>query len=262
MIIILLTPSLEVNMPDDQLLSEKIMPWKYQDILESDMLDSLDAKALPPEYKDMIYYDGMVEGDSLRLLNAVINSKTDYPAEFWPVMILWLRDEANHRDGFRAIYKALYTDMEQRDRVADNEKSDFSSLQEILHNPLSLLLALSIDELQTIIAYKNDLRKYQEIHERVRDFTARVIADEGWHLQKFLNLAARYCQDASNDNINSAWKSVMQAKGNPYKRTFAFDQGDRQGAKRIDNDSEELVKARVWTLLQKRLNRTMEYPTD
>lgn len=242
---------------DGRLLAEKQAPWRYDEVISQPALESLRDKEVPPEIQDMLYYDGMVEGDSLRLLNAIIKSQTKYPAEFWPVIMLWLRDEANHRDGYRAVYQALYCDQAERDAVADAEESDFTALEPVLGNPFALLLSLACDEMQTIYAYRNDLEKYQAIHPQVRAFTVRVIADEGWHLQKFLNLAAKYYKDKNDAEIVETIQWISAFKTEAYGRTFAFDQGDRPGAKHLDTKVLRAARLNVLELLMKRLGRTM-----
>lgn len=254
---ILHSPATFEQKKSERLLAEKLAPWRYNEVISQPTLESLRGKEIPPEIQDMLYYDGMVEGDSLRLLNAIIKSQTSYPAEFWPVIMLWLRDEANHRDGYRAVYQALYKDQAERDAVADAEESDFSALKPILENPFALLLSLACDEMQTIYAYRNDLEKYQAIHPEVRAFTVRVIADEGWHLQKFLNLAATYFRYKTDTEIIETMQWISNFKTESYGRTFAFDQGDRPGAKHLEASALRAARLNVLGLLLKRLGRVL-----
>lgn len=236
-----------------RLIAEKIAPWCYDEVLSPHALAALRSpEALPAEYKDMLWYDGKVEADSMRFFNEVSRSSLAVPDEFWPVLLLWLRDESNHSAGFRAVYDSVYGPDPERRMKDDSEVADFLPLGEIMRDPFALLIALAYDEFLTIHGYRKHMQRYKEIGEASAHFVRRVIADEGWHLQKFLRLAVRHYPHRSND-IDAVLALTQKADDTPYANTFIFDRGEAAGAKQVQEQARLQARTSVRTLFLRML---------
>ncbi len=158
---------------------------------------------------------------------------------------MWLRDEINHRDGFREIYRSIYGRDAKQEDIESKQKHDFAPLDRIMCDPFALLVSLMYDESATIIGYHKDLPQYRVIGESIERFVRRVNADEGWHFQKFLNLAALHYPDRVNDLDYILDTVITEADKIPYAGTFIFDRGESGGAKRFEETERRQVKTMI-----------------
>ncbi|MCA9820458.1 MAG: hypothetical protein KC440_06885 [Nitrosarchaeum sp.] len=208
------------------LVARKVRPWEYDEILNNNTLKSINLpsslKFNIPKIQKILGYDKLTEGDSLRFFNFISQSDIEISSEFWPVLLLWLRDEINHHNGFETVYFHLFGYDPELEEAIDSEESNFQQFDSIVQDPFKLLVALSYDEAATINGYKHDFPVYESIGKPMVEFIQRVSADEGWHFLKFARLAAEHSHGRINE-IDSILDEVTKADGRKYRRTFFLD---------------------------------------
>lgn len=235
-----------LNLGANGVIAKKRAPWDYSEILRSGCFAKpAQDQAVP--LKRILTYDHMTEGDSIRLFNYLVRHDPGMPAEFWPVMILWLKDEMNHFKGFHfATEQTLGIDAEEEKRMAV-EESDFHQFDSILSDPFWTLIALSYDEASTIAGYHHDLHYYSTLGPSMVSFVKRVSGDEGWHFSKFLALAIKYF-DHRFDEVPHILQEASRLDGKPYRRTFFLDHDPR-----VESQFTEALKNRSSSIVLKTL---------
>lgn len=209
-----------------EIVAKKTGFWSYKDILSPEALASVQLPspevAIKEHIQEILAYDKVTEGDSLRFFNYLASTSVDMPKEFWPVMVLWLCDEMNHHAGFKTAYHKLFGVTPVMEAALAVEESDFGQFDSIMKEPFKLLVALTYDEASTINGYKHDLAVYKKIGQPFTNFLRKVNADESWHFSKFANLAAKYFPERIAE-VPKILEEVKSLDGRPYKRTFLFD---------------------------------------
>lgn len=206
-------------------IARKIAPWVYTDVLNLAEIDTDEVQRRCENFqatlKRILSYDKMTEGDSLRLFNYLASCPQQYPTEFWPVILLWLRDETNHYAGFKATYERIFgVDTEQG--ALDSEPSDFAQFDEVFQDPFAVLLSLAYDEVSTVAGYNHDMPYYKSLGPNMEHFIRKVCTDEGWHFSKFVDLAVRHYSDRMDD-APALLEKAAHLDGRKYKRTFLLD---------------------------------------
>ncbi len=209
------------------ILARKVRPWQYdRAMLDAHGMTQLQLPTDDPsscrQLRRILAYDKLTEGDALRFFNHLVENPVKMPPEFWPVFFLWLRDELNHYQGFRAVYDHLFGLDPEQEQLLDEQESDFNHYASILSDPFKLLVSLSYDEAATIAGYRNDFIYYDRAGAPLRDYVRRVTADEGWHFAKFVAMAAKYYPERM-DELEDILDEALALEDGGYKRTFFLD---------------------------------------
>jgi hypothetical protein len=200
-------------------------PWRYTEHLTASALSRLgDRPNVDGErLRHVLAYDAMTEGDALRLFDHVASTIPEAPDSLWPALLLWLRDELNHAQGFAACLESLFGC-----RAASNaeDESNFTQFGQLTSDPFYLLLALAYDEIATVQGYLKDLPLYLSLGPPMERFIRRVIADEGAHFRSFVDLLVT-AFPAHLGEAADILDRVVGMDGRKYQRTFVLDHDPR-----------------------------------
>ncbi|CRM62887.1 MULTISPECIES: ferritin-like domain-containing protein [Pseudomonas] len=136
-----------------------------------------------------IFFDSIItEYDARRLYWCIEAKNPELMTKLEDTLNPWLKDEIDHAYGFSLIYSA-YTGL-PLDEIAlsvETRKSDFSSLDSFISDPLKLLILLAYDEIITTHVYHRSIKKYDHFNSpQLSTWIRKAKKDESKHFFLFI----------------------------------------------------------------------------
>lgn len=163
----------------------------------------------------------------------------------------WARDEAKHMDGFRRTLKAGFGWNDERIAELNGRRSNFEPLAHLFRDEFAILCLSAYDELATVRAYLGNMHRYRLLGPSFLRFLRSVIADEGWHYSRFLELIRKRHAHRLNESAAMV-AEIRAAEGTPYASTFVLDHDDDVWSDAIFDEAEQVLlralnRARRWS---------------
>ncbi len=152
----------------------------------------------------------------------------------------WARDEAKHMDGFRRTLKAGFGWSEQRMAELNGRRSNFEPLAHLFRDEFAILCLSAYDELATVRAYLGNMHHYRKLGPAFLRFLRSVIADEGWHYSRFLDVIRKQHAHRLGE-ARSMVQEIRSAEGTPYASTFVLDHDDDVWSDAIFDEAEQVL---------------------
>lgn len=196
--------------------------WSSEDILA-------DVQALTPPlerdaYRAILWNDLCSEFDAELMWRHLNSLPIAFSPEFFEVIELWRRDEANHCRGFLRLYQLIYGEDGEDLLVRLHARApDFEPLAPFFTDEVTVCALFAFDEIATSRSYADDFKFYDAFGvPALGKWIRHVARDEGIHFGNFVRLIQRHPRAKDIVEIAEAIL-VHDRKQERYCATFVLD---------------------------------------
>ncbi|MEM9216211.1 MAG: hypothetical protein AAGD25_17925 [Cyanobacteria bacterium P01_F01_bin.150] len=166
------------------------------------------------------------EGDSQVLYDYIQSRRGEMSDTFLRMIDLWLADELKHYQSLRRVYHCIagisFAEMNQ---CFSQRTHDFSPIQMILKDELTILLSLMFDEIGSVYSYRRDLKEYySHFGPEIRKIGQQLVRDEQSHFNNAAEVILQeYQHRLSEVRPFLTQLSELEDTLHTYHKTFFLD---------------------------------------
>jgi len=176
--------------------------------------------------QDMMWSSICSEHDARHFYRQLLTAGPTLPWKMQDFLATWLADEVNHARGFKILYRALYDrSFEEIEQALQARAIDFSHMEELFDDLLSICLLFAYDELVTTRVYQANIPFYARFGSSALDeWIRRLVYDESQHYKAGMSIIVEYCREELPHSERILKKVIDIDLGQTdYRGTFVLD---------------------------------------